>query len=251
MFSKFASSAAVVALCAVGLAPSAANAAVTTYHYAETRFDGNLSSGVIGDAVHNPYYYSPFTFDFTVANALAANTTYNFGVSGVESGESGNVLDLRASDGNALTTFTLADYHAHFDVYGGSVGHSLSRLHLETNAAGAISTFQILIQGRSAFNSQYIFNFGLQGTAASNSAGIALYYDPALFFRTTVAGDVRCVIFCGGTFTSAAGGIGGAGGPGGGAGGAVPEPASWALMIAGFGGVGAILRRRRTAALAA
>lgn len=27
--------------------------------------------------------------------------------------------------------------------------------------------------------------------------------------------------------------------------GAVPEPASWALMIAGFGGVGAVMRRRR------
>jgi hypothetical protein len=32
--------------------------------------------------------------------------------------------------------------------------------------------------------------------------------------------------------------------------GGVPEPASWALMIAGFGAVGAALRRRRTLALA-
>lgn len=32
--------------------------------------------------------------------------------------------------------------------------------------------------------------------------------------------------------------------------GVVPEPASWALMIAGFGGAGAMLRRRRTAAFA-
>jgi hypothetical protein len=28
----------------------------------------------------------------------------------------------------------------------------------------------------------------------------------------------------------------------------IPEPASWSLMILGFGGAGAILRRRRTAA---
>lgn len=32
--------------------------------------------------------------------------------------------------------------------------------------------------------------------------------------------------------------------------GAVPEPASWALMIVGFGGAGAMLRRRRTATAA-
>ena len=35
------------------------------------------------------------------------------------------------------------------------------------------------------------------------------------------------------------------------AGGGVPEPAGWALMIAGFGGVGAALRSRRKVALAA
>jgi PEP-CTERM motif len=33
--------------------------------------------------------------------------------------------------------------------------------------------------------------------------------------------------------------------------GGVPEPATWALLIAGFGGVGAALRRSRAAPLAA
>lgn len=37
----------------------------------------------------------------------------------------------------------------------------------------------------------------------------------------------------------------------GGGGGAVPEPGAWALMILGFGAVGATLRRRRAAPLAA
>jgi hypothetical protein len=40
------------------------------------------------------------------------------------------------------------------------------------------------------------------------------------------------------------------GGGGGGGGGGVPEPASWALMILGFGAVGAMIRRRQSAALA-
>ena len=31
----------------------------------------------------------------------------------------------------------------------------------------------------------------------------------------------------------------------------VPEPASWAMMLMGFGGLGAVLRRRRPVALAA
>jgi hypothetical protein len=39
--------------------------------------------------------------------------------------------------------------------------------------------------------------------------------------------------------------IGGGDGGGGGSGGVVPEPASWALMILGFGSAGATLRRRR------
>jgi hypothetical protein len=36
-----------------------------------------------------------------------------------------------------------------------------------------------------------------------------------------------------------------------GGGNAVPEPATWAMMIMGFGGIGAVVRRRRGQALAA
>jgi hypothetical protein len=38
---------------------------------------------------------------------------------------------------------------------------------------------------------------------------------------------------------------GGGGGGGGGNGGGVPEPATWAMMLVGFGGVGAMMRRRK------
>ena len=39
-------------------------------------------------------------------------------------------------------------------------------------------------------------------------------------------------------------------GSGGSGGGAVPEPATWALMLLGFGGLGAMLRRQRRQAIA-
>jgi hypothetical protein len=40
------------------------------------------------------------------------------------------------------------------------------------------------------------------------------------------------------------------GGPGPGPGPGVPEPASWAMMLVGFGGLGAVLRRRRASTVA-
>jgi hypothetical protein len=57
-------------------------------------------------------------------------------------------------------------------------------------------------------------------------------------FSTTVAWSADAV----GTFASDSANIPGGGG--------VPEPATWAMMIVGFGGVGALLRRRRTLAFA-
>ncbi|MGZ3402433.1 MAG: PEPxxWA-CTERM sorting domain-containing protein [Phenylobacterium sp.] len=52
--------------------------------------------------------------------------------------------------------------------------------------------------------------------------------------------DVRIASSCGGDLDVGRCGVG----PG------VPEPASWALMILGFGGIGAVLRSRRNLALA-
>ena len=239
---------AVAGLLGLALTPSVASAAVTTYSLTETDTVANISTGIVGANLHNP-----FTFAFTVANAFAANTTYNFGVAGVENGDSGNLLDLRFSDGTALTTFTLADYHSHFEFFGFPVGGTRARFHFETDGAGGIKTFTVDGQARTPTNIQTITSFGIQGSTAGNSFAETFYYDPALFFRTTVAGDVHCNIIghCGGVFVGAPGGIGGAGGGGGGGAGAVPEPASWALMIVGFGAAGAMLRRRRAAAFVA
>jgi hypothetical protein len=60
-------------------------------------------------------------------------------------------------------------------------------------------------------------------------------YDLALVWKNTIPdGDGSIRVFEGGTIRLTEGG-------------AVPEPASWAMMIAGFGLVGGVLRRRTTA----
>jgi hypothetical protein len=244
MLRKLVSTAAIAALLAFSAAPTGALAAITTYHFAEANTDANISSGLVGSFVHNP-----FAFDFTVANALAASTQYNFGVAGIEPGASGNLLDMRFSDGTPLTTFTLADYHG-YEVFGGAAGSTQSRFQLHTDATGAIDNFTIYVAGRNPVNSQTLTYLQFLGGPSGITFQETLYYDPALGFHTVTAGDVHCntIGHCGGVFTAAPGGIGGVLDTGGGGAAGVPEPAAWALMIAGFGLSGAILRRRRSLA---
>jgi hypothetical protein len=68
------------------------------------------------------------------------------------------------------------------------------------------------------------FTLNLTGASNLTIAGVSFS------FGTNAEEFVACVGDCGG---------------GGGQGGGVPEPVSWALMVLGFGGMGALLRRRR------
>lgn len=235
----------VAALFGLGFVPNIASAAVT-YTFAQTSGAGNLSSGVFGDNLHyGPRIQNPFTFGFTVASALAANTTYNFGAEGAlgrgQRGDSGDVLDFRLSDGTPLSTFSLANYPTVREGYrGGPAAADTVRIHVATNATGAVSLYDIQIVGRSTVRPQDVLFFQLQHTAPNDGVGIveAAYEYGGGSYRF-VDGDIRCGL-CTGTVTSAPGGIGGLGGAGG-----VPEPSSWALLITGFGMAGAVLRRRR------
>ena len=78
--------------------------------------------------------------------------------------------------------------------------------------------------------------------AAHNVVDITLYPNVVTFGHAT--GDYQRLFANGLAFS--AGDVSGFGG-----GGAVPEPATWSLMLVGFGALGATLRRRRQAAVAA
>ncbi|MBC7499187.1 MAG: PEP-CTERM sorting domain-containing protein [Herminiimonas sp.] len=185
---------------------------------------------------------NPLTLDFTIANPLGANDSYSFGVTGVENGAFANLLDFRISAGTALTTFTLADFHGMNEYYGGYLGGSLSRLGVSTDALGNIDFFDIIFRGRSPVDPQLIYVFSTQrdpGNLGVSGPGISLDYDPALNYRTPSAGGYGCYVACGPIITSSISGVGGGVGIG-----AVPEPASWLMMIVGFGLIGSALRRQ-------
>jgi hypothetical protein len=82
---------------------------------------------------------------------------------------------------------------------------------------------------------------GVFNAAADNGTGI----DPAqdFFFAPQLTSKITMTVLntAGGTAL-----IPGLGAVAFGSGGAIPEPTSWALMLVGFGGVGAAMRRRRT-----
>ncbi len=228
-------------------------AASVTYHFADNNPGGNFYTyGAFRG------FTPPFTFDFTVDNALAPNRSYGLGVAGWEPGYDGNVTDFLVSGGTALSTFRMADYfkvpNGRFAGYINS--NPLSRIAVTTDASGAISSITASILARSTTNTMLIF----QANVTTTAIGEGLYYDPALGYATSVYATSGCYDSCKKLLTSShAGGIDGNGGGGnGGAGpggvggvGAVPEPATWALMIVGFGLVGSVRRRQRRQEIAA
>jgi hypothetical protein len=71
------------------------------------------------------------------------------------------------------------------------------------------------------------------------SLPVAFANDTITSFKITQVTEGDNAIFAGLTFSSEAGSLGG-----------VPEPGAWALMITGFAGIGAALRRRRSPGVA-
>lgn len=174
------------------------------------------------------------------ATYVAPWTQSPSGAVSVVFGENG--LDVPGAGSVAGQTSTTHSYDAvtraftdtfSFELPTGVVGFTLSSIGFTASSSLSLSTF--------TFNGTPIdFTNSPDGTggisvdAKSGKLPVVLGGPQVLTVSGTGGPDA---VFSGtATFASAA---------------AVPEPASWALMILGFGGMGAMIRRRRTAMLAA
>jgi len=118
-----------------------------------------------------------------------------------------------------------------FEVYGGEATF---------NFLNPISSFGAFIAGAQIEGIHFAFTDGSsQSVDVPGQYGTSFvgFTDPGKSISAVsliVGNDILSVDDVHFTFAAPAGGVGG-----------VPEPASWAMMIAGFGGVGALMRRRR------
>lgn len=201
-------------------------------HFVEAPQAINYSSGVFGSVSR------PVVFNFTIDEPLLANRGYNFGNANVESGDSGNISDFMISDSSAATLLQFSDVPIK-EYFNGNNVASFSRIHLETDANAAIVNYDILISGRSHANRLQYIQYHLQDYYYDRFGPsiTALTLDISSGLVGPQTGGLQCVQMCTATFAP----LGGLSGTN-----AVPEPATWALFIAGFGIVGSAARRRRS-----
>jgi hypothetical protein len=220
MFSSFNKAAAAAAGIALGFGLASSASAAVMYSFIDTNTPTNsrdasvVNSGAVG--VHDA-----ITFEFVVADALAANTTFAL--------KNADVLSWSAFAGTDLSTISSDDARANIDL-----------LHVTTNALGDITTYNILVHAT---------NDGFTGADPINPTFTLLNIGSLTYSVRFIennhgqnTGGAVCTLGCQHTVTMSTVREAVAG---------VPEPASWALMLLGFGGVGAMLRRGRQSAFTA
>ena len=212
---------------AAALVVVAPSGAAVTYHFEQSAGAGDTRFGLFSGGT------GPVQFDFTVAQALAANTSYSFGFSPISKGTDGSVLSFAVNGGNAYSNFASSDFPAKLTVYGGG-RNTDARIGVQTDATGAIAFYDILITGISAASSSEFLTVQIQHT--SPIQGVAVV-EGLYNLNHGASAALQCVVGCGGGFTVAGSTVAPS----------VPEPATWAMLVAGFGMIGSSLRYGRKA----
>ena len=169
-------------------------------------------------------------YDFSGISSLGSAYTAQFDldvVGGQAIGGTGTITGLDGATPEALTLITLATQGVENDG-GGLLGY---RFNDGTDIFDADTTVPIDSNG-------LLFSVGANPPQTGQNAGFAVWDNGGGNFQTFFAGHLSA---------------GGQGlyGYGTAVGGAVPEPASWAVMLVGFGSLGVAMRsRRKQAALA-
>ncbi len=194
----------IVAACAAVLAIASPALATVTYHYGGSPTPTNSRDGGIVTFIDQ---HAPITFDFTVQDALGANlSNVNIKTS---------VLSWAVSGGKPKSSVDSDD-----------PGAALSRLRLSTDSAGNITSWNIfgsadlvLIPDREL---QFYFDSVSNPHDSLNWLTISHGQNTGGAVSVSTAGSfVRLPAEAG-----------------------VPEPATWGLMLLGFGAVGLGLRHR-------
>ena len=157
-------------------------------------------------------------------------------------GATGCVFDLDNGDGSAVFDNPLA-YEAAYAAQHQEpappptidLGDYLGKTDGVTTSLQINLPVNYLVNFYSVKSSTSVILFGL---STPTNSFLAVYN--GIRNRNGVLQDISHVTYYGSVCTDNCGG-------GGGTGGAVPEPATWAMMIMGFGGVGSLMRRRRSA----
>jgi len=128
-------------------------------------------------------------------------------------------------------TFSAADFNYAIDC--------ITETHGPTAHAGCVN-------GPDGTKNPQSYSFSIAGVGLSNLFSNQQFGGKDIWFSADVTTNPGHGLFAQSTAAAVTGNIGATLDSGGG----VPEPATWAMMLVGFGGMGAILRRRRAVALA-
>lgn len=189
---------------------------------------GNLGGGL--SVVTLPQQAADDGLDFFVLGTVNPDDTEVLitGNENIDSAASGQARVL-ASDGSTLN----------FLQFNLQSGFGADSFVFNLNSVGR--TGSVTISGMDQFGNTYTSTLQALGNGQNffNLTTLDNQLIRQVSFTSTALLDVRQIRF---------GDVQAIGGGGGGGTGMVPEPGTWALMILGFGGAGAMIRRRRTLA---